>query len=329
METPCRARGRTGPLRRDADGTYWEMELGPYDMIAASFSVPGVRLYSPTVSWSDTVRAALEQRLVDLGSRAQSLGDTPLLEVLENSSFEQPVGPQGQIPGWISVAPPGASIRLDKTMPHEGTQSARLTSTGPTTTLVSRAFAPPATGRLAVSVWLRAGDAAKQPPVRLTIEGKMAEGVFRRFSEFGQAAAGAVPTKPIPTQWGHFILPVNDLPLESLSAVRVRFELLGPGEVWIDDVHLSEMEFDRNEQLLLMRVMAPGIVHLQNGQVADCIRLLEGYWPQFLVEHVPSSEPSPHRGEAATASAQPAPDADHSNGIFDRIKSFVPHRLRF
>jgi hypothetical protein len=228
------------------------------------------------------------------------------------------------------MAPPGVTIRIDKASPHDGSQSARLASTGAAGGLVSRAFAPPATGRLAVSVWLRTPDATRQPPMRLAVEGKTAGRTFYRFAEFGLATEGQATVRPIPVEWGQFVIEVNDLPLESLSAVRVRFDLLGPGEVSIDDVQLCELAFSRVEQKELLKLITPAPVQLQNGQIADCIRLLEGYWPQFLVEYVRLAEaPAARRAEPAANPARPPQEAERSSGLMDRLKNFVPHRLRF
>ncbi len=319
-----------GRLRRDADGTYWEIELGKYDLVAASFSAPGVRLSKPLVSWPNEIRAALEQRLSDLGSRAAALRSPPLLEALENPSFDREPGPQGQIPGWIPIAPPGLSIRLDKASRHDGAQSAHLASTGPAGGLVSHAFAPPATGRLAVSVWLRTADAARQPPMRLAIEGRTSGRTFYRFAQFGRDAEGQAAVRTIPAEWAQFVIEASDLPLESLSAIRVRLELLGPGEVWIDEVQLCELAFDRREHQELLRLITPADVQLQTGRIADCMRLLEGYWPRFLVEYVYLGEaPVTERAESSSAAARPHQEAERSGGLLDRLKNFVPHRLRF
>jgi hypothetical protein len=195
---------------------------------------------------------------------------------------------------------------------------------------VSHAFAPPATGRLAVSVWLRTPDAARQPPVRLAIEGRTAGRTLFRVAQFGQAADGPGAVRPIPAEWSQFVIEVNDLPLGSLNAVRVRFEMLGAGEVSIDDVQLCELSFDRREHKELLRLITPADVQLQNGQVADCIRLLEGYWPRFLAEYVRLGEtPLTEHAESAAKPARPPQDADRSGGFIDRLKNFVPHRLRF
>lgn len=321
-----------GPLRRDAEGTYWELELGPYELVAAAFSTPGVRLSKPLVAWPEEVQVALENRLSDLGYRAAALRSPPVLEVLQNPGFEQSAAGSGSIPGWVMVAPPGVTARLDPTSPHEGNQSVYLGSTGPAGGLVSHAFPPPATGRLAISFWLRTADPQRQPAFRVAVEAKTAGPPFYRFAQFGQAGEGFGEVHPIASQWSPVFVEVNDLPLDSLSAVRIRFELLGPGEVWIDDVQLCELAFSRREHKELLRLLAPANVHLQNGQIADCLRVLEGYWPRFLVEYVRlveapvASRPEP---SASPPAPRPAKDTERPAGILDRLKNFVPQRLRF
>ena len=47
-------------------------------------------------------------------------------------------------------------------------------------------------------------------------------------------------------------------------------------DLWFDDV----------ERLELSKLVSLASVHLEKRQFADCTRLLEGYWPQFLVANV-------------------------------------------
>ncbi len=317
-----------GLLRRDADGAYWAIELGPYDVAAASFSAPDVRLFKPRVAWPSEVRAVLENRLSELGSRAAALRSPPLLEALENPSFDLAPGPQGQIPGWIPLAPSGFSIRLDRTVQRGGPQSVHLSSAGAAGGLVSHAFAPPRTGRLAISVWLRTAEQGQQPPFRVAIEGRTTGPTYYRFHQFGREAQGQEAVRPIPAQWTQFVIEANDLPLEGLSAVRVRLELLGAGEVWVDELQLCELAFDRREHKELLRLLTPGDVQLQNGRISDCIQLLEGYWPRFLVEYVPYAQQPPMTRAEASPPRSPQ-DAERSSGLLDRFKNFIPHRLRF
>ncbi|MGA2502449.1 MAG: hypothetical protein ABSH20_32305, partial [Tepidisphaeraceae bacterium] len=61
------------------------------------------------------------------------------------------------------------------------------------------------------------------------------------------------------------------------------------------------------------------------GQVADCIRLLEGYWPRFLVENAPL----PLTPIARPDPREPQREPQREAGILERMKNFVPNPLRF
>jgi len=181
-----------------------------------------------------------------------------------------------------------------------------------------------------MSVWLRTADAARQPALRLAVEGKAAGQPFYRSAQFGQGGDPQHPLRPIPAEWSLFVIEVNDLPRESLGPLQVRFELLGAGVVWIDTVQLCELAFSRREHKELLRLLTPADVELRNGRVADCLRLLEGYWPRFLVEHVRLPEPPvARRPQPAPPATRPPQEAERSSGLLDRLKNFVPHRLRF
>ncbi len=75
---------------------------------------------------------------------------------------------------------------------------------------------------------------------------------------------------------------------------------MGPGEVWMDDVQLFNLAFSRPELVELSKLITLADVKLQNGQVSDCLQLLEGYWPQFLEENVrcPPESPPPRNPRA-------------------------------
>ena len=59
--------------------------------------------------------------------------------------------------------------------------------------------------------------------------------------------APASPAWPSPTSGGQYIFQVDDLPLEGLSLLHVRFDLMGQGEVWVDDVQLFDLAFNGAE----------------------------------------------------------------------------------
>lgn len=322
---------RIQPLERDADGVSWTCELQPYDLVAVRFSMPQLRLHSPQVHWSESIAMSLEGRISELGERIAALRTPPMLKTLENSGFETP--PQdGQIQSWNSTAHPNTTVELDSKIAHEGSRSLRLVSQGPTASIQSRPFTAPATGRLSMWVWLRVADEKQQPLVRLAVEGKYrGREIPPRFAYVGQPPAPDAPSFPIPAGWSPFVFHVNDLPLEGLSQVRVRFDLIGQGEVWIDDVQLSDLAFNKKELAEMYRLIAPAEVQRENGQIGDCLHLLEGYWPRFLVEHVPASA-SPLTRTPASRPRQPNAGSSRESqrtGFLERMKNMLPDRSRF
>jgi len=323
---PLVAGRSVGPLRRDSLGTYWEVALDPYDVIGAWFSAPNVRLSGVQVAVTPEIRAALEKRLSDLGDRVAALGNPPLLEALSNPGFDAPTGQGGPIPGWTPFGGPGIVATLDATTRHNGTHALRLASQGPPGGVASLPFAAPRTGRLSLSVWLRVADAGRQPPLRLTVAGKVGSRDFFRSAWVGQSPEVAgVPG--IPAEWTQFYVHVFDLPLENSGYIHLRFELTGPGEVWIDDVQLCELFFTEKERKALVRLLTPADVMLQNGQVGDSLRLLEGYWSRFLVEHVPLPQTPVVQKPEPPASPAGEPAA-RSARLLDRLKQWSPERLR-
>ena len=203
-----------------------------------------------------------------------------------------------------------------------------MRSAGPVASLLSRPFAPPSTGRLAISVWLRVADAARQPPLRLALEGKLNGQVFYRCAQVGFGGSGS-QAEPIYPEWSRYVSQVDDLPLEGLTSLRVRFDLMGPGEVWIDDVQLYHLLFSRAEMVELSKLISLADVKLQSRQIGDCLHLLEGYWPQFLEENValPSAPPA-----AETAASKPKPAEEkppERTGWFGRMKDLLPKAVRF
>ena len=133
------------------------------------------------------------------------------------------------MPGWAVSRRLGVSLQLDKSQKHSRGQSVHISSNGPIACLVSRDFEPPATGRLSMSVWLRVADIQHEPPLRLAMEGKLDGRDYYRYATIGPSQA-ATPGA-IPTTWQQFIFQVDDLPLEGLSRLRVRFDLMGRGNV--------------------------------------------------------------------------------------------------
>ena len=231
----------------------------------------------------------------------------------------------GQIPGWTLSEHDGASATLATEEPREGKQSLRLSnktmSKQQVITLRSTPFPTPATGRLSVSLWLRVSDPKQQPTLQLALEGHSDDGLYYRVANVAGAGTAA---EPIPKNWSRYIFPVDDLPAEGLSELRVRFDLTGPGEVWIDDVKLSDLAFEHKECIELTKLIALADLKLKGKQLADCTQLLDGYWPHFLLAHVALTETPalvaerPASRERSAERAEPA----KKSGRWDQMRDY-------
>jgi hypothetical protein len=317
-------------LKPETDsGFYWEVALEPYDLVAVQLSEPNVQCSAPHVVWPDTVESALGLQIRRLGARAAVLRNPPTLDVLANPGFERPAAAHTQIPDWIIIAQGKAGIQLDKNEKHGGKQSVKLTSSGPVACLVSQPLAVPSTGRLAISVWLRVADARRQPPLRLALEGKLRGRDYYRFGPVGLPPNAGQQVDAIRSEWCPYIFQVDDLPLDGLTSLRARFDLMGPGVVWLDDVQVSSLTFSGPEMFELSKLITLADVKLQHGQIGDCLHLLEGYWPRFLEENValPAGAVPPE-----TAVTKPRADEEkppERSGWLNRVKEMVPESLRF
>jgi hypothetical protein len=277
-----------------------------------------VTLSNPQVYWSEQVQAELEARINELVDRTTTVRSEtpPLFDVLENSRFELPPSGDGQIPGWATSSQAGGTVELDASVKNSGAHAVRVASGGSVASLLSQPFDPPSTGRLTMAVWLRADGARGQPPLRVALEGSV-EG--RPFAPYALL--------PVAEEWSPYVVRFHDLPLEGLSPLRLRFDLMGQGEVWIDDVQLCHLAFDDIEKTALLKLITPADLMLENGQVGDCLQLLEGYWPRFLLANVrPTATRAALKPEPVP---QPSKEPEGSPGFFGRMKAFVPKKLRF
>ena len=202
-------------------------------------------------------------------------------------------------------------------------------SNGAVACLVSRPFPSPSTGRLSLAVWLRVADANRQPPLRLAVEGKLPDRDYYSFAQVGMAPGPNQPAVPILTTWRQYVFQVDDLPLEGLTSLRVRFDLMGAGEVWVDDVQVFGLVFKQPELVELSKLITLAEVKLQNGQIGDCLRLLEGYWPRFLEENVPLPAGGVPSDAAAAQPHPPEEKPPERSGWLNRVRDFVPESLRF
>jgi len=80
----------------------------------------------------------------------------------------------------------------------------------------------------------------------------------------------------------------------------------------------------------LFKLIAPADLKLRQGQVGDCLKLLESYWPRFLVANVPvvqqpaKPQPGPSLRPDIELSEEPV-----ETGLLDKMKDRLPEWIRF
>jgi hypothetical protein len=157
-----------------------------------------------------------------------------------------------------------------------------LTSAGENVWIRSNEFQAPETGRLSISVWLRADDPAGQPPLRISVEGTSQEGAYYRFGSVGSLAADK-EVNQIGPQWKRFAVHFDDLPTRDLARLRIGFDLMGAGEIGIERVEVYDRWFDENDVKAVTQLLAGVGPLLANTESLErCRNVLGGYWPTFL-----------------------------------------------
>lgn len=244
-------------------------------VVDAAATVSGAR-----AEFSDAAREWIAGRLADLKRRQAAVERPPGLPGLDNPDFDLPGTAEG-ITGWEVVDRQRGTLVGVSVGRTEGGRAAAFSSLNGLATMRSNPFVPPATGRISVAAWLRVSTGEPQPPLRLAVEGVDRQGEYYRFAPVGGLAGG----RPLGDSWTQFVLQIDDLPPEGLESLRVRFDLMGPGRVQIDDVRIHGLAFNEAERAQLTELTARAEARLAAGDIGGCDLLLDSFWPQFLGVH--------------------------------------------
>jgi hypothetical protein len=113
-----------------------------------------------------------------------------------------------------------------------------------------------------------------------------------------------------------------------VDSLRVRFDLLGPGRVEIDEVRVFDLAFDESQRTRITKAVSLLEHQAATGDVGGCLAAFDGYWPSFLETHVPDAvvEAAEERlREPPHVPREPSkqgPERQASGGIFDRMRSW-------
>jgi hypothetical protein len=289
----------------------WKLSLAAYDVQVVRINSSDVRLVEIQTEIGAAAKAELDARVDGLGKR--DLSSRSLYDRLPNPGFEATSGP-GPIPHW-QVVGNSTIAELDATKPRGGSTSLYLTSQTGVAGVESDLLPIPPTGQLFFTVYLRGENLERDTALRMVVESVGTERAYRNYAD-------PQKKRPISHSWQYYGFWLNDLPLESSGKMRVRFELEGPGEVWIDEVKLYDLlcPMDPKDEYKFATVekkeLVIKVLAIQNaretGRVADCARMLQGYWPRFLMEYTPQVAPEPSISEEHAPTrpvAEPGQDA--------------------
>lgn len=311
----------------------WQTSLAPYEIQALRFTAGGVELESIGATISETGQRELAARVADL--QARDLTATRTYSGLENPGFEA-MGGGNPTGGWILVGGgAGFTAELDATNPQEGKTSIYIRNQSDNVaTLESNSFATPPTGELAVTLFVRSNVVDPKTELRIVFEADSGTQTYRRFAVVGGTQAGS---PPLGSEWQPYGFS-EKVPLDSSGRMRMKLELVGKGEVWVDQVQLYDLLFplsfyphSQQEKLELVKLRNAVDSARENGDYSQCVQILEGYWPRFLTAYTPASQP-PIAEQPKVPGKEAPPAADNvppTPSFTERwIKPYMPSILR-
>ncbi len=272
---PVEDLGRGFRLRHDpapGGGKLLVMELAPFGVSALRIGAPGVRIRSTTPHFSDHKEADREAVVDRLRRLSQGEGLR-----LPNTDFEPStttetgeVAAAGSLQppsGWHTESNPDSTLTLDLDQPRSGLASLRLDLKNSPGSVYSDPFTPPA-GAISLRAWFRTDP--PDAPIRVRIEG-----------EPGTPAESLRLLADLPAkdrrQWTTESLQAADLPGSPAALVRLRFELLTPGRLWIDDLSVQGPGLLHARSCLTAALQAYG-----EGRYSDFARLSKSHWARRL-----------------------------------------------
>ena len=279
----------------EAGGRNLVLDLLPYGIAAIRVGAPRAGLTSVTPYPSDAVLTTMQARFNELsalltrlnhGLGATSVEPTnPGFEPVENPQLPPSVSavsqassspkdtstpsadPGGALSGWrLETNPAGSNtIAIDTDKPHQGQGSLRLTASAAPASVVSEAFAPDVQSSLDIQVYLRAKTSGAT--VRVWIEGESGGQPYVRRTELN-----------VSSEWEARVVRATDLPAAGLEKARLRFELMTPGMLWIDDLHVRAESTSRSARLNAQITLLAALQAYREQRFGDFARLAESHW---------------------------------------------------
>jgi hypothetical protein len=265
-------------LKPGEDGPGIRLVLEPLETVALRLSQPDA-----AIAQCNVIATAAEKRLktrFDRISQAIAVLGRDATRTIEglpaNGDFEHALGGDVVPAHWTGD---GHTVQcaLDRETIHGGLASLRLAGAAGDA-VVSDSFAPPGGRALALNVWLRADEPGQR--LRWFLVGnRSGEPVYRCFADV-----------LLKTTWDQKQFRARDLPDGLVDDVLIKFQLLDPGTVWIDEARVCALPISSDEQRAISKSVAAIFKAWKERRWSDFERLADGYWATYLVESVEGSE---------------------------------------
>jgi len=321
------------------DGEAWTVAIGPYELVAAAIDPPASRVEDWQVRVVGDAEEVLRESIRDVAARINQLRNPEPMGVLQNPDFEIAADEDGMLPGWQYAQRDGVSVKAVRGARDTGGRALHMhvAAEDGVAWIRSGRFPLPTSGRVTIQALVRTRSASRQPPLRfavdLLVDGRLERKEFDPYryaplgvdvDRQGRATGKSVPAIPDTWSAAPFVAQIDDLPVGGPTEMTIGFDLMGPGDVWIDEVRVYDNYFQVNEQRELLKNVATANSQLDRGKLIECARYLDGYWPRFLIEQTPPPARVARVQPAATVPRQPPPPAEKPSAW----ERFTP-KLRF
>jgi hypothetical protein len=279
--------GRGMRLKPEAtpDGRHVVLDLLPFGVAALRIAAPRAQVAAVTPYPTEAVKTGMLARYNELSDQLSRLNRSPQEGRTgpPNPGFEAPsprtvqltvaragAAPAASTPlgGWQFVGNPANTGEIDPARFHSGRSSLRLEAQVPPAAVVSDRFVPDVQTSLTIQAWLRS-----DPPdarVRVWIEAESAGQPFVRRSELS-----------VPKEWTAMAVRTTEIPPAGLTAARLRFELLSPGRLWVDDLSLAGEALSETERINAQRALVAALQAYRERRYADFARLASSHWARL------------------------------------------------
>ncbi len=186
-------------------------------------------------------------------------------------------------------------MELDRDRPHSGRGSLRLDAQGGRpAAVVSEPFQPDGRSALTVRAWFRADRPDAR--VRVRIDGQSGAHPYARQLDV-----------PLKGEWSESVIRASQLPDGGLDSARLRFELLGAGRLWVDDVSVVGDALGESERLNARRDLTAALSAYREKRYADFARLGGSHWARHAATSPTAAVAGDRSGVIRTGDASALP----------------------